>query len=291
VRHDLDNLKCGVGRPPILRELFSINSERIRSHCLSDERSGQHVGDIRLGCTSLFYTVCLEVACLLEFVRCRVENESLSALVSNISINYTSQSLNSVLVTSQIANCSLGEPVNAEVYLNSLHYSQELVSAMRYKLSCAANISSTSRSLHSVLLLPFLTVTMLSKITALLFLSSALAAPLEPELQRRACPNIHVFGARETTAPAGFGSSGTVINLILNAHPGATSEAINYPAAGGDSYGASVVAGVQAVTSQVATFANQCPDTMIVLVGYSQVCNTKFGERISIVDDRITDEI
>jgi acetylxylan esterase len=113
---------------------------------------------------------------------------------------------------------------------------------------------------------------MFSKATALLFIGNALAAPLGPELQRRACPNIHVFGARETTAAAGFGSAGTVVNLILNAHPGATSEAINYPASGGDSYGSSVVAGVQAVTNQVTTFANQCPDTEIVLVGYSQVC-------------------
>ena len=112
---------------------------------------------------------------------------------------------------------------------------------------------------------------MLRKVATLLLLGGALAAPVEPELQRRACPNIHVFGARETTAPAGFGSAGTVVNLILNAHPGATSEAINYPAAGGSSYGASVVAGVQAVTNQVTTFANQCPDTKIVLVGYSQV--------------------
>jgi acetylxylan esterase len=66
--------------------------------------------------------------------------------------------------------------------------------------------------------------------------STAMAAPLE----KRACPNIHIFGARETTAPAGYGSAGTVVNLILNAHPGSTAEVINYPAAGGNSYGSSV---------------------------------------------------
>lgn len=84
-------------------------------------------------------------------------------------------------------------------------------------------------------------------VTALLLLGQALAAPIELDLQRRAYPNIHVFGARETTAPAGFGSAGTVVSLILNAHPGVTSEAIDYPAAGGSSYGSSVVAGVTAV--------------------------------------------
>jgi hypothetical protein len=72
-------------------------------------------------------------------------------------------------------------------------------------------------------------------------IASTIAAPLE----KRACPNIHVFGARETTAPPGYGSSGTFVNLILNAHPGATSEAIVYPAAGGTNaqYAASVQAG------------------------------------------------
>lgn len=43
---------------------------------------------------------------------------------------------------------------------------------------------------------------MKSAITAVPFLlmASALGAPLE----KRACPNIHIFGARETTAPAGL---------------------------------------------------------------------------------------
>ena len=105
---------------------------------------------------------------------------------------------------------------------------------------------------------------------ALLSLSRALAAPLDAQHEKRQCPDVHVFGARETTAPAGYGSAGTVVDLILAAHSGATSEAINYPAEGGDSYGASVVAGVSAVASQVTTFASSCPSTQLVLVGYSQ---------------------
>ena len=99
---------------------------------------------------------------------------------------------------------------------------------------------------------------------------TALAAPLE---ERQSCPQIHIFGARETTAPAGYGSAGTVVNLILNAHPGSTAEAINYPAAGGTNaaYASSVQAGVQAVASAVKSFASRCPSTELVLVGYSQV--------------------
>lgn len=114
---------------------------------------------------------------------------------------------------------------------------------------------------------------------ALVFaLSSAalvLASPVE--LQKRACPPIHVFGARETTASPGYGSAGNVVNKILAAHSGATAEAINYPACGGGSacggvsYSNSVKQGTAAVVSAVSAFAKQCPSTEIVIVGYSQV--------------------
>ncbi|KAM0129696.1 hypothetical protein ACHAP3_007725 [Botrytis cinerea] len=84
----------------------------------------------------------------------------------------------------------------------------------------------------------------------------AYASALPSELDTRAtCPEIHVFGARETTAPAGFGTAGVVVDLITAAHSGATSEAISYPACGGQpscggvSYGNSVVAGVAAVAA------------------------------------------
>lgn len=112
--------------------------------------------------------------------------------------------------------------------------------------------------------------------TILLAAAQALAAPAEL-VERQSCPNIHVFGARETTAPAGYGSSSTVVNLILNAHPGATSEAISYPACGGQStcggvsYGNSVVQGVSAITTAVNSYNSKCPSTQLVIVGYSQV--------------------
>ena len=104
---------------------------------------------------------------------------------------------------------------------------------------------------------------MFSKSTLLaLVASSALAAALPTE--RAACPQLHVFGARETTASPGYGSSATVVNGILAAHSGATSEAINYPACGGGSacggvsYPNSVKQGTAAVVSQVAAFAKVC---------------------------------
>jgi hypothetical protein len=113
--------------------------------------------------------------------------------------------------------------------------------------------------------------------TSLFLLAQAVASSPVGQLQERACPGIHVFGARETTVSPGYGSAGTVVNLILNSHSGSTSEAINYPACGGQSscgsvsYANSVIQGINGVVSQVNSFNAQCPSTQLVLVGYSQV--------------------
>jgi acetylxylan esterase len=96
-------------------------------------------------------------------------------------------------------------------------------------------------------------------------------------LAKRQCPEIHIFGARETTVAPGYGTAGTVVNLIKQAYPGATSEAISYPACGGQSscggvqYGDSARQGTSAVASAVNSFNQRCPNTKLVLVGYSQV--------------------
>ncbi|KAK2806344.1 hypothetical protein FQN51_007388 [Onygenales sp. PD_10] len=111
---------------------------------------------------------------------------------------------------------------------------------------------------------------MLLTAATMLLMGHAIASPPANLEKKQSCPGVHVFGARETTAPAGFGSAGTVVNMIVQAHPGATSEAINYPAQGDSQYGASVQAGTSAVGQQVNAFAQGCPETQIVLVGYSQ---------------------
>lgn len=143
------------------------------------------------------------------------------------------------------------------------HYDQ-LLSAYWFGLSVTQSLNMLQKSISVLSML----------------LSSSLAGPVSVEFsERQSCPNLRVFGARETTAPAGYGSAGTVVNLVLGAHTGATAEAIDYPAAGGDSYGSSVQAGVKAVTSAVTSFAQQCPDTAIVLVGYSQVRTSPSKQR------------
>lgn len=112
---------------------------------------------------------------------------------------------------------------------------------------------------------------MISQATILSLLAGGAAASPLLLHQRQSCPQVHVFGARETTASPGFGSAGAVVDSILSAFPGATSEAIDYPASGDSPpYSESVATGVSAICSQVSSFASQCPDTQLVVVGYSQ---------------------
>ena len=123
---------------------------------------------------------------------------------------------------------------------------------------------------------------MLWTAATLLLLGRALASPVGELAERQSCPAIHVFGARETTAPPGYGTAGVVVNLVLAAYPGSTSEAISYPACGGQdscgdvSYAASAVQGVAAAAAAVNAFNTQCPSTQLVLVGYSQVSTASF---------------
>lgn len=49
----------------------------------------------------------------------------------------------------------------------------------------------------------------------LLFLSQVVTGSPIGNLEERACPGIHVFGARETTASPGYGSAGTVRSIIF----------------------------------------------------------------------------
>ncbi|GIZ37994.1 hypothetical protein CKM354_000142100 [Cercospora kikuchii] len=106
-----------------------------------------------------------------------------------------------------------------------------------------------------------------STLAAAALVASATAKPLE---ERQSCPAIHIFGARETTAPAGYGTAGVFVNLILNAYPGSTAEAIVYPAIGDSQYGASVRAGTQNIANQINSFNSRCPNSKLVVVGYSQ---------------------
>ena len=95
-------------------------------------------------------------------------------------------------------------------------------------------------------------------------------------LASSACPPVHLFGARGTNEKPGYGFiSGGFVNETLKAIPGSTAEPIIYPANGSfdpvdDVYRASVRAGVANLTQQITTFSKSCPETPLVLIGYSQ---------------------
>ncbi|RYP50894.1 hypothetical protein DL768_003683 [Monosporascus sp. mg162] len=113
------------------------------------------------------------------------------------------------------------------------------------------------------------------KLTAALPLLAGLACstPLE---ERQSCPGVFVFGARETTAPPGYGTSQGLVNMVTQAYPGSQAQAITYPACGGQaqcggvSYDQSAQQGTAAVVRAVTDLNNRCPNTKIVLIGYSQ---------------------
>ncbi|CZT12284.1 probable Acetylxylan esterase 2 [Rhynchosporium agropyri] len=116
---------------------------------------------------------------------------------------------------------------------------------------------------------------MLVKATVLLLVAQALSSPLDIE-ERQSCPKIHIFGARETSAPPGYGTAGVTVNLVLKAYPGSTAEVVSYPACGGQascggkSYSASALEGTRTVANLVNAYNTKCPTTQIVLIGYSQ---------------------
>lgn len=86
----------------------------------------------------------------------------------------------------------------------------------------------------------------------------------------KSCPAIQIFGARETTTPQGFGSAITLIQLIQQRFPGTVAEEIIYPALGDELYGQSVGQGIAAVVNQTSIFAARCPQSIIIMHGYSQ---------------------
>ncbi|KAK0623560.1 cutinase [Immersiella caudata] len=84
------------------------------------------------------------------------------------------------------------------------------------------------------------------------------------------CPQIQIFGARETTTPQGFGSAITLVELVQKRFPGTVAEEIVYPAAGDELYSRSVGQGILAVIKQTAAFSARCPQSIIIMHGYSQ---------------------
>lgn len=85
------------------------------------------------------------------------------------------------------------------------------------------------------------------------------------------CPDVEVVFARGTTEPAGVGGIGQAFVDALRAQSGGRSVdvyAVNYPAS--NDFDTSTPAGARDATSHVELMAATCPDTKMVLGGYSQ---------------------
>jgi len=89
------------------------------------------------------------------------------------------------------------------------------------------------------------------------------------EDRQESCAQIHLLVARGSTEPPGDGQLGSLAARIIRAHQGATQEAIDYPALL-NPYSTSVRAGTAAVLNQLTAYVRRCPNSMVVLLGYSQ---------------------
>jgi acetylxylan esterase len=103
-------------------------------------------------------------------------------------------------------------------------------------------------------------------------LSAFVAVAVATNLDERqgGCAPVHILVARGSQEPEGEGATGRLATQVKKDIPGATSEAINYPAKLSP-YPQSEAQGVQACKDQMTAYAKKCPNSKLVLMGYSQV--------------------
>ena len=98
-----------------------------------------------------------------------------------------------------------------------------------------------------------------------------LALATVPPAAAAPCPDVEVVFARGTTEPPGVGGIGQVFVDSLRSQLGERSVgvyAVNYPAS--REFGTSTPAGRDDLSAHVQSMAASCPDTQMVLGGYSQ---------------------
>ena len=100
---------------------------------------------------------------------------------------------------------------------------------------------------------------------------SALAAPfLHSVRQSGGCATgVHIIAARGSTEPQGEGPLQNVSALIEQSIPGSTDAAVVYPAELVP-YESSEESGVTNMTQMLTSYVQQCPNSKVVLLGYSQ---------------------
>jgi hypothetical protein len=113
---------------------------------------------------------------------------------------------------------------------------------------------------------------MLSNKTVLLALSTLLVGAIATPVAApgSGCAAVHIITARASTELPGEGIIGTVVgNVVSRSKQTVSREAVDYPALLAP-YESSEAAGVAAMKTLLARKTAACPDTKIVLMGYSQ---------------------
>ncbi|KLJ13405.1 hypothetical protein EMPG_11657 [Blastomyces silverae] len=133
-------------------------------------------------------------------------------------------------------------------------------------------------------------------VNTLLVLANPLPIP-SPQGQptTASCAAITIITARGTSEDPGEGRLTTVASDIANGHENSERIALDYPAELFP-YSVSLYRGIQALTGLLNTSASGCPETKIVLLGYSQgahvIGNTLCGGAFAAgIDQRITEKV
>jgi cutinase-like protein len=111
---------------------------------------------------------------------------------------------------------------------------------------------------------------------AILTTSAMLSAPI-PSASAQPCPDVDVVFARGTSEPPGVGGVGQAFVDAVRSQVGGRSVSVypvNYPAssdfASGIQFAATVIEGIRDAGAHVQDMAANCPNTRIVLSGFSQ---------------------
>ena len=109
-----------------------------------------------------------------------------------------------------------------------------------------------------------------SFLLTILAASGSLAYPVISARQSSSCASgVHMIIARGSGEPAGEGVESSVVSAVQKSISGSDGLGIDYPASLSD-YQSSESAGVTAMTQDLQSYTQQCPDTKIALLGFSQ---------------------
>ena len=114
---------------------------------------------------------------------------------------------------------------------------------------------------------------MLASLVLLSLLQLSFSRPLISEISKRqnasCATGVHIIAARGSTEDPGEGKTQSVSQLIEAGVPGSDDIAVVYPATL-IPYESSEEKGVSDMTSKIQSYTQSCPNSKIVLVGFSQ---------------------